>query len=45
VDQKHASHRATRIVEHPFIAVPEIGLDPRVRIPFGNAFDDKFDER
>lgn len=39
MNDKHATHRSSRIIPHPLLAIPEIRLDPRVRIPLRNTLN------
>jgi hypothetical protein len=44
MNNKHTPHRSSRIIPHPLLPIPEVSLDPRIRITFGDTLDDEFDE-
>lgn len=39
MNNKHAPHRTPGIIPHPLLTVPEIRLDPRIRIPLRNTLN------
>lgn len=45
MNNEHAAHRPPGIIPHPLIPVQEIRLNPRIRIPLGNAINNVGNER